>query len=548
MTARTPISKIVFQSMLNDGGTIINYAFDGEVISNNIIPPVINNCTLRKLTIKNGGLRNPKVEFINCDIDEIELINFSGTELLFNGGNYKKITINTNDGMSHNELHSLQITNIKSQLVLDINHVQFIEGFSVTKCESITDFICEHVKSNKFHITNSTITNNFKCLSSEFLDNVVLAGNYNNISITSLKAAKDIHLIKTVLGGELMITNSTINKLSISGNSDINKIEIKETLMGDLSMFKGKVGSFTLTPNDIEKIHLFHENGAEKIIIEEFIFNCIYITQKFNFSISNLNAKRFVLTNFRNKGEFRITDTNVTKEFSLNYCNLKPTTESESFSQISNLDLQDCKIVSLYRTNILGTEFFNVRWNSTYQLDHMKREIKGKSTDIKINHYWTIKESYRQLKIVSGDNDNKIDVNFFQSGELDIYYEVLKLKSTRKGKQIGDFLILWFSKVFGGYGLNIWKPIIWWGLFHSILFAAILHYGKFHFEWCGTWKSFDWETTKKAIGLYINLLNPVHSNVMYDHKILGISDFLIRLIAGFFIYYILKASRKFIFS
>jgi hypothetical protein len=544
MANRKPISRNELQWRLREDLFLSDYEIAEDIFTSNFVAEKIQNCKLAKLHIKNETLRIPKVEFIDCDITELIFEVVTGVELTISGGSYVAIDIKTDDITTHNSITNLKLENLNSPFKLNISDLKS-KAIVITKCK-LTNFQFNDCETEKLSITQTDVTENLTWGNSRVTENMIFAtSSLTNGEIKNSHLNK-LMVVSSVLKKELTLESGECEYFSISGQSDLNKIEFKNIALREFIMFQGKVKELLFNPMELRKVTISHE-GIGMVSIEKFELNAFFMnTAPPAISIKDLQAHEFTIKNFRNGESFRLMDSEIKHTFNLDFCNLRPS--DSSISEISNLDLQSCRKISFFKTNILDTEFYNVRWNANYRLDKKEKEIKGLTTAKKINHFWIIKESYRQLKIVSIANSNKIDANFFQSGELDIYYEILWRKALVYRQHVGDFFILLISRVFGGYGLNIWRPILWWAFLHSALFAVIVRYARLPFQFAETSNTIDWSTTKKAATLYFSLLSPVHETNFWNHNIFGLSDILIRIVAGFFIYYIIRASRKFIFS
>jgi hypothetical protein len=472
----------------------------------------------------------------------------------FVGGQYKRITIRVEDGKTHNELRSLILNGIGPGVQLSIDSLKAATSFLLSDCHHIQSIRIGNSILNKMSIAKSAVVGLAEfsmnaittkaiiadCLIYDLLFNTT--GVASHTYINGLKVTNKFHC-----------ENGKLATLIFSGSNEINTFELNATSVVKLIINSGEFNHFTVASDTINNLQVFHNEKGKQIVFKEQLVIKQNATETLeSIKLRDILCNRLILQGYRNKRNFELMDSRILRELWIRNSNLKPSENQKAV--FNNVDLQSIRRFVLFNTNIVGSEFFLVRWNSNYRLHKLEEEIRGKSVSNKLDHYWTIKESYRQLKIVSIQNHNKIDANFFQRGELDVYFDILRLKAFHQGmengrKYLADFCILFFSKYFGGYGFDIWKPIIWWAVVHSLLFGLLIHLAKFDLRWIG-WdlSRFDLESTRKAAALYINLLSPVHGTEYYGHSIFGITDSIIRIASGFFIYYIIRASRKFIFS
>jgi hypothetical protein len=65
--------------------------------------------------------------------------------------------------------------------------------------------------------------------------------------------------------------------------------------------------------------------------------------------------------------------------------------------------------------------------------------------------------------------------------------------------------------------------------------------------------NYDWSSTIKVFGYFLNFLSPAHSSTINDFygkelSLFGTADFFMRISSAYFIFYFLRATRKFNFS
>ncbi len=105
-----------------------------------------------------------------------------------------------------------------------------------------------------------------------------------------------------------------------------------------------------------------------------------------------------------------------------------------------------------------------------------------------------------------------------------------------------DKFILFISWLFSDHGQSFARPIVWLIGVHLLLFliAVGINYNEYYFT-----TAHDWSATAEFIGSYLHLLNPVHKLPENASGGMLIIDFLMRFFSAFFIYHIIRASRKF---
>lgn len=220
--------------------------------------------------------------------------------------------------------------------------------------------------------------------------------------------------------------------------------------------------------------------------------------------------------------------------------------------RLNNVDLTNANL-HLHNTVLTGSEFINVRWKDYSIYENTKEAIK--TTKNRIGFLWSLKEQYRQLKVLSINQHNKIDAVSFQRNELRIYLNLLTLLTWRNGlksfrKNFGNWLILVTNKLFSNFGQSWLLPLVWWLGLHGLLFCLMLRQYPLGVEF-GIGESTSFEATYRASKLFLELIFPVHNkevlNVYTSEtvKVWGWLDFTMRVIAPYFIFYFIRGTRKY---
>lgn len=225
---------------------------------------------------------------------------------------------------------------------------------------------------------------------------------------------------------------------------------------------------------------------------------------------------------------------------------------------INGLDLSNTEL-RILDSSIVKANYYSVTWPRTFQI---VEEIEDKKflQLVDINDIIKLQAIYRQLKTISINISNKVEARKFLKNEMRLYHRqiFLQLKATPIPKKFllfislcADVFMLWVNKKFTDYGESILRPLV------TLLFIGFLFF-YWYMHRLGIQLAIntpiDWEVTRQAFGYYLNFLNPVHAYEIPDINgvkkipLYGVTDFLFRLISGFLIYHIIRATRKFNFS
>ncbi len=230
----------------------------------------------------------------------------------------------------------------------------------------------------------------------------------------------------------------------------------------------------------------------------------------------------------------------------------------QNFLTLENSNLNRCKFhkvslskaeIKFLNTSLAGSELINVEWPSTFY--EYKAERKNKPIREKLDILWALKEGYRQIKVLLIQQHNNIDALAFQQNEVKIFWKIIntefRILKPSTWHYFANWLILGTNRIFSNFGLSLGRPLLWLFFTHSIWFLFLLkHYdlGIKPVMW-----NFDKEATLEGLGLYFNLLSPVHDTRIglppNQISIFGFIDFCMRLTSGYFIYYFIRATRKF---
>jgi hypothetical protein len=322
MTPRTLVTKTIFQSMLRNDAALVNHEVSEAVLTTYVLPPIIKDCKIPKLHVKNGTL-SPQVQFINCDIEELILENVTGEELIFSGGKYLTIKIKTDHVVTHNDFKNIKFEGINPSLELEISDLK-CEALVITKCllKNLTFEDCEAVKIT---LRQVDIIDNFIWDNLHVSDSLTLA----TISISDGRLknpeVKKLNLMACIIKKELVLDSGLCNYFGISGSSDLNKIEFYNISLGDFIMFLGAVKELIFDPLELKTLTIFHEGGGI-LRIDKFHLNATFANvHPMDITIRNLQSREFTITNFRNAKTFRFLDSEILHTLNLDYCNLKPT-------------------------------------------------------------------------------------------------------------------------------------------------------------------------------------------------------------------------------
>jgi len=144
------------------------------------------------------------------------------------------------------------------------------------------------------------------------------------------------------------------------------------------------------------------------------------------------------------------------------------------------------------------------------------------------------RENYKQMKISAQNIGDTVNEKRFHAMEMCEYLEM--------ETKCSDWLILWLSKWSSNFGQSLFRPIVFHVIIiHLLLFSIYFCFSnpKGYYLSCtdGSWKVF-WE----GFSVFWFLILPFRDLSLDNH---GLLDLAFRVNSGFFIYNLLRATRKF---
>jgi len=354
--------------------------------------------------------------------------------------------------------------------------------------------------------------------------------------------------------------------------SKLKKLEIKENKSKDVFLSlvdnsKCYFGELYLTGLSFSVLDLnghIPEFLLFSSVCANFDFNCHYLN--FQISSSGIYDNSVIgKLNFHNptptlKSSIRINNTeihriimpNFYEDVAINFLNVKFISEVNFANSIynsltfTNIYFHPNAEINFSHSDISKVVFAGVIWPKNYLVKSDNQLFWKKTRDELI----LLKDTYRQLKWVNKNQSNNIDAANFYKNELRIYWTLTwkygwNWKSPLKtiNNKFQEFLIVGSNYLFSKFGQSIARPLIWLFTVHFFLFYFL--YTKklqesFYFEWFG---EIDWNYW----GKYLTYLSPVHKipGPFENDGSFLVLDFFIRFFSGYFIYHVIKASRKY---
>ncbi|WMN06762.1 hypothetical protein QYS48_33630 [Marivirga arenosa] len=448
------------------------------------------------------GIGMQSLSFEDCEISQLSISSEIRKSISLNGikGEYIKIT---NLGCNLISLNSCTLNS------LDIKK-NFNGKLNIGPSNEVKDILFENIipSGGEIYSKNKVVFSDCKLKELLKINTRELTFS-NNSNIIKLEPEKSINILKFLDSSCGHLQTSQQGNLTISGeNVNLTTLEINYDI-GELNFLNSSLQKIKLEGHQtsLNKISLSNCRGLESFTCDGYFVNEFYVDRIVNYS------------------KFEITHSNISDSLTMTDCDL-------SDAVFNDLNLSSCTC-KFNRSFLVGANFFNIQWN--------EKEMIGKENKKDLQELRERKEVFRQLKYAHSKQENALDASFFKVQELESYRKLLSIIRTRNIRVLGDRLILWTHKVLGGYGVNVWVPFFWLFSAHLLWFCL----SEFSPSIMNSADDFSWTNTKLAIVSYFYFLNPVHPFFYQGERIMSGWDILMRLSSGYFIFYFLKASRKF---
>lgn len=317
----------------------------------------------------------------------------------------------------------------------------------------------------------------------------------------------------------------------IFNDCQIEKFEFIDSQLNEIQLNGGNYEELHFEKSSIQNLRNIspvQETVVKSLVMDDHIF----AIDLYYLKIDDLQLRRKNLN-----GGFQLTNAKISNSFTITDSRLKD-------AKFNNIDLYGARM-EFVDSSITSSQFVNIRWPKGHLLVEPK---KVSDVQEELKALYSLRESYRQLKVVCNREMNYFEELIFKKHELRVYWKIINIRTwaiswSSALENIDDWLVLWTNKVFSNFGMSVFKPLGWLVLINFLLFNRIIY--LYDFGITPSVENHNWNAFWHGIGLFVNLLNPVHPFVIENVNILGFTDITMRVVSGYLLYYFLKASRKF---
>lgn len=518
--------------------------------------------TNSNLRVKEFHYRGSTLEFIKAEnvenIDAVVIQNCHVKELNIHQSKIGKIIISDSSIESIQLTAKLPSTKIRGRNALHLTNEQTVRGIEIdnTQIRNITiqNIYLPHINISQ-DCTISTL--HFDgCVVDKFIATYTLGPGKNHIEEVQIHSCIFQHEfeINDCAIGRFTAHKTTIASLGLCRiKSDLVELSLKSSSKAkiiDCSSLQFNLGNgnytevvllggiyeeLNISPTTLNSLFIgssYHKGSKIRQRITKLDFSHYPKFAESVIRINDIKIDTLDLSEFNNLGKFELSNADIER------CDMELTRLGEAvFNSIS------FKSLYLHESIIDQARFANIEWPKRHEMikrtnspQEQNNKEERKKAHIKIG------DAYRQLKIVCLNAQDKVNAIAFQRHEMD---QIWRIANLTWSENIGNWLILGSNKLFSNFGQSLSRPLLWLVAFHSIIFAFL-------------WNSFDLANAVvsrcevngcnpkiESLSIFAATLNPAHDHIILGIDIFGFTDFLMRISASFFIYYFIRATRKF---
>jgi hypothetical protein len=426
-----------------------------------------------------------------------------------------------------------------SVLIRNLSFENF--SFEIKNCEfrNATRQIWENLKVGMFTIDDCTfgsLTINNSEIEDTYIEDCTFERKLALIKLTGVQLS-----IKTE-DKRRKINSIFVNSPNLGTLSINNEIKISELRIYNIqnAYIHGDYEKIEVVAKSFETIEIGNYYKKDKVFSAIDLFQISDLSFEGILTLSDLHINKLNLDNLNiQKGLIRFNEI-VINDTSIFDC----TVSAFYWNQVKFI--KDPEII---RSDLSGLKLTNVTWTKDKKLcdsfldenipllyglrqEHLKKRDKAyDESDIMEMQYQ--RDTYRQLKAASIASHNQIESLDFYRNEMRLYWKEIRVNG---GVKLYDRVLVFLNRWVSDFGQNWLLPLVWLLAFHFIFVMSL-------FNWQF---SYNYDSFENGLGQYFYLLNPVHKTPEYINSGFGhITEFFMRVFAGFFIYHFVRATRKF---
>ncbi|MEQ8361783.1 MAG: hypothetical protein RH948_02885 [Cyclobacteriaceae bacterium] len=496
-------------------------------IQRKIKSQVISHSTFHNIKITDNEV--DILEFENCYINELLISNCKLQSIIFSELRAERIVFD------NCEVSNIRITgDIENEIITRDSHIDHLIIKS-TFTRSLEVSCTETKKINRISINSDKSIASAKFsgpIKSITLSRIRGSFEFMNATVDTLNIGKNTRPLQIIIRHS-RILNSTLNECTV-GSMKIGNSNIKMRIAG---------GTYTSITFEDEGEIILNSYLSKRISVGSIYFQLFTVNSNSKIHFNNIDIGKLHLEYFDNYGILQFNECMVNESMTLYHATLRSTNFNNfSFSKKCNVEILD--------SHLIESSFTNTTWpRANKLLEHSEKSYNKERFRDYLKYLKSLFESYRQLKWIYTSHGSKNEGLEFLKNEQRIYCKILNTNKYNSWNDFADYLILKTNQCFSEFGQNIWRPIFYGILIHSILYYCILGYNPTLGIKLGI--PYDPQATKYGFSLFFDLLLPTHSSQVYafnsneEVRLNGILNLLIRVSSSYFIFYFIMATRKF---
>lgn len=434
------------------------------------------------------------------------------------------------------------------------------EAFTQTEWE---DFLRKETSSGINEKVDTGVWVDNKIFSEPFFHDGVVATNFTNcifeekVTFSSYSPRADIYITDCAfkkglyLGGiesdhKIVFLNCSIDEPAVLSQIKIQRLELnlkyaKELIFDNNSSY-GYLQMGGKERNKILKLHLsagaiskrFEINHAD---IE--IFNLGYSTLESELIVANSSIKSLTIDNFRNNGVIKFLNCNSFENSQ--YSEILINQSNMGKAEFMKFNFASFTKINITNSVILESLFINCIWSKQNIISkevYFDSALETADKNSKAVLAENLKEVYKQIKYACYKQGDNVQEQFFHGLEMNEYYKTLSFRTDLWTK-----LILLLSSWTSNFGQSFIRPLISIIVVNILIFQVMYFLGATKFN---SYQIFNLNNYWNTFASLLNFMNPLHKN---DPELTGgpfILDTIARIFSSYFIYNIIRATRRFV--
>lgn len=357
----------------------------------------------------------------------------------------------------------------------------------------------------------------------------------NYILLSGIKSDTcSIEGFETTQINQIYLASKEINTFLLDAKEGVKNLCIRAAKRVEI---EGDLNVLEIDANEFDHITYTNKHDETHFKLEELTMGNLYFSGNLLFEC--IDVEKLNLTNVTClDGGIRFNELNI-KHADFENVNI----ESFFWNQLTfekELTIECCNFNSLTYSNItwlkgkrVSDSFLKESIPIFYGLRKKWLSKEDCYNEIDLVQLRYERETYKQLKAAANGNHNYIEALDFYRNEMRLYWKEIRIVG---GIRMINRVLIFMNRWSSDFGQNWILPIIGLIVFHLVFFSCIINWDY----WSNSFTGSD------EFREFAKLLNPTHETPKYINTGLGyITDLIMRVSVGYFVYHIIRATRKY---